>query len=340
MSYLSKKAISLCLFGIVSCCMPLFADENGTQDNLTSGISQLEPIRVVGEMPTSGGGDPAVISSDYIKNAPTGTSAVTDLLRGKSYIQFDQTSRGSATGGEIAPPKVSIHGSKHYENSFLINGVGNNNNINPGGLAYSSSMQTAQPKGEAQTLFLDTSLIDSVAVYTENIGADYGGFLGGVIDAKIKDASTDRWHIGSTYRYTNDGWAKFNWTQTEESLLGNTTTAALQPEFTKYEYTLSADGPITDSLGLMLSYGKKESKIPLWSKYTNKSDGSRERRVQHRNNENFLVKLNTNDLDDLKISLTGIYAPYEHTLFIPDYRNSDYSIDSGGYTLIYDMENA
>ncbi|MDR1285395.1 MAG: TonB-dependent receptor plug domain-containing protein [Campylobacteraceae bacterium] len=283
------------------------------------------------------GGEPTVISNDYIKNTPSATNTVTDLLRGKSYIQYDQTSRSGATGGEISPPKVSINGAKHYENSYLINGVSNSNNINPSGLPLGVSTQTGQPTGEAQTLFLDTSLIDTVSVYTENIGAEYGGFLGGVIDAKIKDASTDRWHIYTNYRYTSDSWTKFNWTEAEKNALNTTTTAQLQPRFKKQEYTLSADGPITDNLGLVLSYGKKETKIPLWSAYT--INGTPEKRVQLREIENFLVKLNTNGLDDFKASFTGIYAPYEHTLFVPNYKNSDYSIDGGGYTLIYDMEN-
>ncbi|MDR0762290.1 MAG: TonB-dependent receptor plug domain-containing protein, partial [Campylobacteraceae bacterium] len=278
------------------------------------------------------------IDSDYIKNAPSATNTITDLLRSKSYIQYDQTSRSSATGGEIAPPKISINGAKHYENSFLINGVSNNNNINPSGLPLNyATAQSGQPTGEAQSLFLDTNLIDTVEVYTENIGAEYGGFLGGVINAKIKDASTDRWHIYANYRYTSDSWTKFHWTQTEENALNTTSSAQLQPKFTKHEYTISADGPITDNLGLVLSYGKEESKIPLWSTYM--VNGVYEKRETFRENENFLVKLNTNGLDDFKASLTGIYAPYEHTLFQPLYRDSDFTMIGGGYTLIYYMEN-
>jgi hypothetical protein len=331
--YFQNKMTAFCLFGI-------FLNAGLADENSTVELMQIEVRAHVEDGNASGegrGGEPAVIGSGYIKNAPSATNSITDLLRGKSYIQYDQTSRSSATGGEISPPKVSINGAKHYENSYLINGVSNNNNINPGGLPLDISAQSGQPKGEVQSLFLDTNFIDTVSVYTENIGAEYGDFLGGVIDAKIRDANRDKWHFSTTYRYASDSWTKFHWTKEQENELNATQTGELQPKFTKYEYTLSADGPIMDNLGLMLSYGKKSSKIPLWSNYM--ISGSLEQRTQFRENENFLVKLNTNGLDDFKASLTAIYAPYKHTLFIPNYKNSDYSLDSGGYTLIYDMEN-
>ncbi|MDR1614796.1 MAG: TonB-dependent receptor plug domain-containing protein [Campylobacteraceae bacterium] len=333
-----KKMAKTCLFGLLLCCVVSYADENDTSNASSSGITQLPMIKVIGHEATGGGGEPAVISNDYIKTAPSATNTVTDLLRGKSYIQYDQTSRSSATGGEIAPPKISINGGKHYENSFLINGVSNNNNIYPSGLPLNyASAQSGQPTGETQTIFLDTALIDTVAVYTENVGAEYGGFTGGVIDAKIRDASTDRWHIFANYQYTSDKWTKFHWTPEQENALNTTSSAELQPKFTKYEYTFSADGPITDNLGLMLSYGKKESKIPLWSTYI--ANGAYEQRDTTRKNENFLAKLNTNGLDDFKASFTAIYAPYEHTLFQPLYKDSDFDMVSGGYTLMYEMEN-
>lgn len=283
-----------------------------------------------------------VISNEYVQNAPAANHSITDLLRGKSYVQFDQTSLSSATGGEITPPKVSIFGSKHYENNFMLNGVSNNNEINPGSSELSNSDMSGQPSGEAQSLFIDTSLVDTVTVYTENVSSEYGDFLGGVVDAKLKDAPKDAWHGSISARYTEDSWAKFHLTEDERADAETTTTAELQPEFTKKEYTISFNGPLSEHLGLMLSYAKKESTIPLWSSYV-VSDGNggytRDKINQYRESENFLVKLNTIDYDDFKASLTAIYAPYTQSKYIPNFKNSDYDIKGGGYTLIYDMEN-
>ncbi|MDR2341737.1 MAG: hypothetical protein LBD84_01675, partial [Campylobacteraceae bacterium] len=130
-----KKEVKLCICGILLFSTFSLADENTADTNSTSEITQLAEIKVVGSKTASSGGGLTVIDGDYIQNAPSATHTITDLLRGKSYIQYDQTSRDSATGGEIAPPKISINGGKHFENNFLINGVSNNNNIYPSGLS-------------------------------------------------------------------------------------------------------------------------------------------------------------------------------------------------------------
>ncbi|MDR2342625.1 MAG: hypothetical protein LBD84_06270, partial [Campylobacteraceae bacterium] len=129
--YFSNKE-TLYLFGVFVCLNTGLADENVVE------LMQIEVRAHAQESNASSkgkGGEPTIISSDYIKNAPSATNTITDLLRSKSYIQYDQTSRDSATGGEIAPPKISINGGKHFENNFLINGVSNNNNIYPSGLS-------------------------------------------------------------------------------------------------------------------------------------------------------------------------------------------------------------
>jgi hypothetical protein len=270
----------------------------------------------------------------------TSTRSITDALRHNSKIQYQQNARSSARGGEIAPPKISIRGSQHYENNFMINGVGNSNNINPGG--FESNDPTGFASGEAQSIFVDTSLVESVEAYTENISAEYGGFTGGVVDAKLKDARTDRWHIMTNFRYTQDGWAKFHLNDAQENT-EYPTDANYQPEFNKYEGALALDGPINDYLGLMVSYGRQYSKIPLYSGYNLVNpDGSayKEKRTQYRENENYLVKLNMAGSEGFKADLSAIYAPYTQSLFVANRKDSDYDVTNGGLNVIYNMQNA
>ncbi|MDR3175372.1 MAG: Plug domain-containing protein, partial [Desulfovibrio sp.] len=191
------------------------------------------------------------LDRNFIKLAPSATGTVTDALRGKSNIQFDQNSRSGALGGEIAPPRISIRGSKHYENNFTLNGVSNNSNMNPGGLYHGeAAAATGQPRGEAQNLFLDRSLLESITVYSENISAEYGGFTGGVVDAKLRDARMDRWHVMGKYRHTNDLWTKMRFTEDQSLDRENSSTADLQPKFRKHEYSASFDGPLFENLGV------------------------------------------------------------------------------------------
>jgi hypothetical protein len=195
--------------------------------------------------------------------------------------------------------------------------------------------------GEAQSIFLDTSLVGAITTYTEAISAEYGGFTGGVIDAKLRDAHSDRWHFLAKYRYTKDDWAKYHLTDDQKGI-DKSTSSDYQPEFNKYEYAISADGPVGDHLGLMFSYGRQHSKIPLWSQYDiNKTDGTtyKERRTQYRNNENYLVKLNTYDIEGFEASLTAIYAPYVASMYFPEARYSDFDQKGGGLNIAYDMKN-
>ncbi|MDR2341498.1 MAG: TonB-dependent receptor plug domain-containing protein [Campylobacteraceae bacterium] len=317
-------------------CVNLYSQANTENNNETSDEVELQKITVKTFKETIIGGTTS--DNQKITSIPTPANSITDTLRQNSNIQFSSNSRSSSTGGEIAPPRVSIRGSQHYENNFMINGVSNNNNLNPGGVDASvwNSMS-----GEAQSIFLDTSLVESITARTEAISAEYGGFTGGVIDAKLKNARMDKWHFMTKYRYTANGLAKYHLTDEQKST-NQSTDVSYQPEFNKYEYAISLDGPINDNLGLMLSYGKQHSKIPLWSAYDiNRSSTTtyKERRVQYRNNENYLIKLDTHDIDNFEASLSAVYAPYVSSMFFPEARYSDFDQKGGGYNIAYDMKN-
>jgi hypothetical protein len=310
--------------------MTLFAQTNTVENNLTSsneGITTLQEITV--KDVTGGGG-----------GITTPTRSITDALRSDSKVQYTQNYRSSVRGGEIAPPKISIRGSQHYENNFLINGVGNNNNIAPGGME--SNNPEGFASGEAQSLFIDASLVERIDTYTEAISAEYGGFTGGVVDAKLKNARKDGWHVMTNFRYTKDSWAKFHLTDAQKDM-EYPTSESYQPKFNKYEYAMALDGPVNEHFGLLVNYGLQRSKIPLYSGYNMvRPDNStyKEHRTQYRENENYLIRVNTFDFDDFKADLTAIYASYTQQLFRANVKESDYTVENGGYDVIYNMQNA
>jgi hypothetical protein len=289
------------------------------------------------------GNDAKILESRRIQNTPAPSKFITDKFTGNSEVQYSQNARSSVKGGEIAPPKISIRGGRHYENNFMIEGMSNNNNINPNGFGTGErNGYSPTVSGESQSFFVETSLVDTVSFYTENIGAQYGSFTGGVVNAKLKNARMERWHTTTNFRYTKDSWAKYHLTQAQENITYGTT-ESYQPEFNKYEYSAAFDGPVNEHLGLLVSYGKQRSKIPLWSGYNiYNADNStyRERRIQYRENENFLIRLNTNGVEDFEASLTAIYAPYSERLFQTSSKYSDYDTQSGGFNIFYNMKNA
>jgi hypothetical protein len=223
----------------------------------------------------------------------------------------------------------------------MFDGVSANNNIDPSGLSVGRTTgRSTSVSGESQSFFVDTSLVESVSVYTDNVSAEYGGFTGGVVDAKLKNARADRWHITANYRYTKDDWAKYHLTDSQQNTT-HSTDASFQPEFNKYEYNAALDGPIGDYLGAILSYGKQHSRIPLWSTYDVITVGGvdKERRVQYRDTENFLARLNSRGIDNLDASLTFLYSPYTAAMFQDRSRHSSYDVESGGFSATYDMKN-
>lgn len=271
-----------------------------------------------------------VINQNTIEMTPTGTNTVTDLLRGQSSVQFDSSSRSGMLGGEITPPKISIRGAKHNENNFMINGMSNNSRINPGG--YDNVDNGGIPSGDSQSLIIDPDILKEVKVYTENVPAKYGSFLGGVIDAKLRDASTDAWHGMASFRYTSSDWTNFHYTDADKKQTEGPARAGgnYQPEFYKYNSSFRLEGPLwEDGLGLMLTYTNMTSIIPL-TLIPNDASVT-ERRV----NQNFMAKINTPKSSPLFLSLAAIYAPYKSTRYSEKYFDGGkFSVDGGGINLI------
>lgn len=298
---------------------------------------ELAPISVFGSRYDFG---QTVLNQGLLNILPSASGTITDTLRGESSVQFDSASRSGTQGGEITPPKVSIRGARHYENNFMINGVSNNNRMNPGGYNSTQAFGT-QPVGDSQSLFIDTDLLDSVTLQSENISAAYGDFTGGVVDAKLRDARADRWHAMGKLRHTRNQWAQQHFTEDEQSALDRANSANpgnLQPRFKRYDYTLSVDGPLSDSAGLMFSYNRKESTIPLYVLYENYSGVKNREADQTRLNETYLVRFNTVGNERFKGSVTAIYSPYTSSLFTGSNKDTNYDIDGGGKNIILDGE--
>jgi hypothetical protein len=270
-----------------------------------------------------------------INMAPSTTGSITDALRVKSGVQFDLASRGSMTGGDITPPKISIHGARHYENNFMINGIGNNNNINPAGYATSPGDGAAiPPAGDSQFMFLNEDLIGSLTIYTSDVPAEYGSFLGGVVDATIRKPRTDGFHGRAKYRHTRDAWARQHY-----NLAGNIDTSrsadvTRQPEFVRHDFSMSLEGPLTPRLGALISYSEHRSVIPLYDTSVNPS-----RHDTGRKNQNIMLQFATRGLESFEAAFTLLSAPYEAEYFTSIRKDSDFSIKGGGYTFMADTKN-
>ncbi len=260
---------------------------------------------------------------------PNRTGTITDALRSESFIQFDRGSRNGGFGAEMTPPQISIRGAHHYENNFTINGLSNNSLLNPGGWKGDSG-QNEIPTGDAQGILLDPDLLDNVKVYTENVSAEFGDFTGGLIDARIRDARSDRWHVKTWVNHTRDAWAKQHWTDAQKAspeFEYPTNQSGMQREFKRTNAGVTMDGPLVDGkLNALFSYEKSHSSTPV---YTTSSPEGREKST--RDMDSFIARLNTDPNNDFYMAGTLIYSPYEYVSYAANVDDNRYEQHGGGW---------
>ncbi len=318
-------------FLCLSCLyMPNIALANDDEEE----VIEVSDVNIYGEeyVPT---GSTTTVTAEEIQMTPTFKEGVTDLFRGKSNIQFDTGSRNSSNAGEISPSKISINGAKYYENNFSLSGISTSNQIAVEGLDSGLSSYTAAPtSGNEQGLMVDTSLLSSVEIYTDNISAQYGDFVGGVVNATIKDAATDRWHGSIGYTYTSDELAEYFYIEGDEpdDLLGtNPTNTVNQPYFTKGNFTAHLEGPVWGNIAILGGYSNNHSSIPL----TRLVSGKIEDVVSTRKNENFMLRVNTPSNEDFYLALTAVHAPYEAVYYSqPSTNIASFALQGGGTSFI------
>jgi hypothetical protein len=292
---------------------------------------EKEDVIIVRTTPTSQTIGTQVINSEQIKNQPTGNGSVTELLRNNPNVQFANGANASTTPGELAPENVSFHGEKFYQNNYMIDGLSNNNNINPGadkgGLPTDPDgfRPTDLPAGGAQSFWINSELIEELQVFDSNISAKYGDFTGGVVDARLKDPSVERFSGRVMYRTTSDAWTKYHIDSKSLDKFNSATEVNIQPRFKKNFYTASFNLPLSEQAAILIAYNRQESEIPFYHQYLNEWDD------QQRINETLLIKgiyhLSGGDI----IRATGMVAPHESKYFKKNIKNGAYTNTGGGY---------
>lgn len=292
------------------------ASPSGTTND---GVHRLDTVEVEGQRKESG---TASISGKELHSLPSHSGSITEALKGMPNVQFSNEEISSRTGGEIRPPRISIAGAKPYENNFLIDGLSVTNTLNPNGLngdEGSASYNDMTVNGADQTIFYDTSLVDSITVHTSNVPAKYGSFVGGVVDAKLIDPRKDRWHGVFTGRHTRSKW---------DNLRGvdiNSEEADNQARFNITSMSATLDGPVTDNASLLLSVSQKKSIIPL---LLEENDGTKHDKDQWRISENYFAKMTFTPSEDFKFSLDSTYAPYSEKRWREQWPDSDWKTEN------------
>lgn len=202
------------------------------------------------------------LTREDIARRPTEDGNITDLLKSNPAVQFSNHGDGSLQMGEIKPSNISIHGSVAYQNNYTLDGISTNSDLDP---AEQTSVTTTRLGGsDEQGFYVDSRLIDSVTVYDHNIPASFGGFTGGVIDAQTRSWSGEN-HISVFGRMTKSGWSRIHTDSALDVGSGDADVskpAQFQTDFEKKTYGFTGEWGITDNLGVVVGYTRRESKIP------------------------------------------------------------------------------
>lgn len=286
----------------------------------TDSLPVLPPVLVLG-VPDETAAGPATLSQQEIERLPSRNSSVNELLLVLPGIQASDSANLSTQAGEIAPPALSISGGKTYQNNFQLDGQGINLILDP--LNTADPADRFQVPSSAQSLLLNKRLFKEIEVLDHDISARYGGFTGGVVNAKTRDP--EKYFAGDLFaRTTRDSWSRF-YVEDEEKFNNSTSSRTAQPRFAKYEAGLSLDLPLTEQSGLLASYQRLDSKIPL-----RHFDG---KQSEYRQLENYFFKLvnQSSSRDRLVASLMS--SPGRNDYFRSAVKNSAYSIDTDAVQL-------
>lgn len=261
-------------------------------------VIKLTPIKVEG-MPISG----KLYSSTDIENKPGSHRDISSLLTDNPAVRFGADAGSSLNKGSMSVEEISIHGSNPFQNLFSIDGFSATNNIDPA--EKNGNLKPSTIPSNSQAYFLDTALLDSVAVYDKNIPIEYGGFTGGVVDARLKRAGEENkfrisygW-TGSnlTRQKISEGYEK----QWEKGEPGYT------PDWRKKDLLLSSELRLTENVGLTLSGSRRKSDI---SRY----------HVVEKDQRNYQEQSKFADqVDNILAKLSYAYAPQSFVDFTVKY---------------------
>jgi len=269
----------------------------------------------------------SVLDRQTLQSLPQGDGAVTDLLKVLPGIQFSEVDNSSLTGGEILPAEISISGGRVYDNNFMIDGISNNSLLDP---TSSNLTSITTVPGHSQEMFLNTALIDSITVYRSNISARFNGFTGGVVDAETRDPEKD---FGGqlSLRSTRSQWTSFHIDRASKEDFLDSEDAEQQPEFRKYEGYASFDIPLCDTVSVLAAYSQSYSQIPL--------QNFGDEKIQYRKLENYFAKLLYQPSEATTFRLTYLSTPYEGEYFRDGWKESDYTVEGGGWSLVANLEH-
>ncbi|MCX2683791.1 TonB-dependent receptor [Campylobacter sp. MIT 21-1685] len=277
------------------------------------------------------------LPSFLLESLPSGNGDIGSAFKIMPNVQFDNTQFISNVQGEIDPANISVSGGLFYQNNFNLDGFNINNDLDPigGGVAGMGGASQGLRGNKSQGFHIDTSLLKSLSLQDSNIGAAYGGFTGGVIEATLKEPRSDGFHGRISYQYTSDKLTRFHIDESLYETFLNSSDENNQPLFSKHLVKASFEGYLRENLGLIGSFSTTRSFIPLraYSDVFRRNTQGTQRNSMHKQkriSDNYYLKAYYYPTENFNLETNLAYMPQNNSYFNNIAKDSFYTMKSGG----------
>lgn len=251
------------------------AQETTTLEVVIVGTDTPEGAASLSEVGSSDTGR-TTMNAQSVSTRTDTTGDATSILKSLPTVQYLNNSAEADDEGENAddvvdfrPLEVSISGAQTDENMFMLNGVSINSTAGAydpvssdygNGISRWDSTQSANNiRGfygmSSQSQYTPSTFVEEVELFDSNVSAKYGNFQGGVVNYKLKkpDPDATEWHGATTFSYQDNRFANYHIaTDDGENPKGRT-----EPEWQKFDFSVTADGPVTDSIAALVAFSRR-----------------------------------------------------------------------------------
>lgn len=268
-----------------------------------------------------------IYNKAYLNTQIKQNHTLDELIKNHTNIRI--TTKDSDNSNSLKPDDFSINGAKTYQNQMFIDGINITSTIQP---AMSKTLYKNvwyNPSLGSYSLNIDSEIIDNLSIYDSFVSASYGGFLGGVIDAKIKSPSKNP--IGGFslgYSFQDNIFIDDKIRQKYSSGYG-------YQDFSNYYkryFSANFSSYLNDTFGILffVSSNYSNTKIKQKDIYT----------INKISDTNNLILLKTQkDYDNHILSSTFIYNPYLINQFQEGVIDSNMKVNYGGFSLAFNLES-
>ena len=202
-----------------------------------------------------------VKNEENLKNVSK-DKTIAEALKSNPNLSLDLKQSKGINAGEIAPQDFSVNGAAYYQNSFTLDGASFNNDFSPRKTTSNNHNNIwADNSVGSQAMMLDTDMLESLELIDSDVSAKYGGFQGGVVNARTRDPRRNFGGILST-SYSSGDWAKIYKDDAARNRYDNGNLADMS-DFKKHRYRLGLEGYVSENFGLLFDYTRATSKIVL-----------------------------------------------------------------------------